>query len=255
MTVGIVVACKEGIVAGADRKVTRSRGTRIKSLVGKIHKLSFRDGRSLLVCGSGSADLTERAVDTIDPSDLDKDIDCSLYRDMVEGRISRLQSRLADRGLNYDAALLFAMIDVNNKPVIGHITSSGFTEMKHEGYFTTGIAAPYAELVLKDSYSPSISVEDARLIVGGLIEKIGEVDNDVEGMDVLFISLKDKEVKELAWADRQGIKMKPLSFNFKDELDELKQAIKDWQEFLDRKGAMAVKKVIKKKTRPKKQGL
>lgn len=248
MTVGIVVACKDGIVIGADRKVTRYRGTRIKSLEDKIHKLSFKDGQSFLVCCSGSGDFPERALSQIDPCDFDRD--CSFYRDVVEGRISRLRVGLADRGVEYDATLLFGTIDVNEKPTIGHITRSGVTELKNQGYFTTGIAAPYAEIVLKDSYSLNMSIQDAKLIVGGLIQKIGEVDNDVEGMDVFFISIKDKQVKELTWAERQGIRVEPLSFNFKKELDDLKQAIEDWQEYSDRRKRKMIKKVVKQK--PKK---
>lgn len=233
MTVGIVIACKDGIVIGADRKVTRSRGTRIKSLEDKIVKLKFRDGRNLLVCSSGGSDYARRAIEAIDPSELGRDVDCSAYRDMIEGRISRLQSRLADRGLEYDATLLFGMIDVNDTPVIGHTIPSGLTEMEHKGYFTTGIAAPYAELVLQDSYVPIISVADAKLIVGGLIERIGKVDNDVEGMDVFSICVKVNEIEELTWAERRGIEQEPLSFNFKEELDDLRKAIGTWQRFAD----------------------
>jgi 20S proteasome alpha/beta subunit len=242
VTVGIVVACKEGVVIGADRKVTRYRGTRIKSLEDKVHKLLFRDGRSFLICYSGSGDFAERAIAEIDPSAFDAD--CSFYRDVIEGRISRLQQRLADRGVNYDATLLFGVIDLNGKSAIGHITPSGLTELKTQGYFTTGIAAPYAEIVLKDSYSREMTIEDAKLIVGGLIEKIGMVDNDVEGMDVFSLSTKDKQVKELSWAERQGIKMKPLSFDFREELDDLKREIKDWQEWEERWEARTEKKIV-----------
>lgn len=241
MTIGIAVACKDGIVVGADRKVTRSRGTRIKSLEDKIFKLSFRDGRNLLVCGSGGADLVGRAVNAIDPSDFDRDVNISVYRDMVERRISALRSRLSDTGLGYDATLLFGMIDTDNKPVIGHITPTALTEIKNQGYFTTGIAAPYAEIVLKDSYSPQMGTEDAKLIVGGLIQKIGEVDNDVEGLDVFCIAVKDKQVKELTWPERHSLTTDgAFSFNFKRELEQLKKNIKLWQKLW--KDAEKVKK-------------
>ncbi len=232
MTVGIAVACKDGVLVGADRKVTMFRGTRIKSLENKVFKLSFRDGRNLLVCGSGGTDLTRRALDAIDPTEFDRDIDCALYRDMIESRISRLESRLSERGLEYNATLLFGMIDTDDKPVIGYVIPTGLTEIRNEGYFTTGIAAPYAELVLKDSYTPQMSITDARLIVGGLIEKIGNVDNDVEGMDVSYISVANKEVKELTWSERQGIKDNPPSLNFGRELDKLKKAIDGWHKLM-----------------------
>ena len=233
MTIGIVVACKDGVVIGADRKVVRSRGTRIKSLEDKIVKLQFRDGRNLLVCSSGGSDFARRAVEQIDPSDMDRDIDCSTYREIVESRISRLQSRLSDRGILYDADLLFGMIDMGNKPTIGHITLSGLTEMRNQGYFTTGIAAPYAELVLQDSYAPDMGIEDAKLIVAGLIERIGKVDNDVEGMDVFSISVTNKKVQGLTTAERRGIEQEPLSFNFKEELEDLRQAVSHWQQFFE----------------------
>lgn len=235
MTIGIVIACKDGIVVGADRKVTTSRGTRIKSLEDKIFKLSFGDGRKILICGSGGVDLAKRAINEINPSSLAEDIDFSLYRDMIESKISRLQLRLSDRGLQYDATLLFGMIDIYSKVVIGHITPSGLTETKNQGYFTTGIAAPYAEIVLKDTYSSEISIEEAKLIVGGLINKIAQVDNDVEGMDVFYIlTVDEKDVKELNWAERQGIVEKNgFSFNFKLELQAVKKNVDYWQKFLE----------------------
>ncbi len=246
MTVGIVVACKDGIIVGADRKVTRSRVTRIKSLEDKIVIMQFRDGRNLVLCSAGGSDFAKRAIELIDPSDLGRDVDCSAYRDIVESRIARLQARLSDRGIDYNATLLFAMVDIDDKPIIGHITPSGVTEMRNEGYFTTGIAAPYAELVLQDSYSPDMIVDDAKLIVGGLIDRIGKVDNDVEGMDVFSMSLKDKKVKGLTEAERQGLEQEPLSFNFKEELEDLREAVREWQSFLDQ--------MEKKSTKKKEQG-
>jgi 20S proteasome alpha/beta subunit len=166
VTVGIALVCSDGVVIGADRKVTMSRGTRIKSLESKIFTLAFRDGKQFLVCVAGSIDHAKRAMLEINPCNLDT-LDCSKYRDMVESNISRLRWRLSDRGLTYDATLLFGMIDIGNRPVIGHIMPSGLVEVKYDGYFTAGIAAPYAEIVLKDSYEARISVEDAKLIVGG----------------------------------------------------------------------------------------
>ena len=72
VTVGIVVACKDGIVVGADRKVVRSRGTRVKSLESKITRLMFKDGRNLLVCYSGTGDFGRRGIGAIDPSGFDE---------------------------------------------------------------------------------------------------------------------------------------------------------------------------------------
>jgi 20S proteasome alpha/beta subunit len=234
VTVGIGIACQDGIVIGADRKVTMSRGTRIKSLEDKISKLSFRDGKKLLVCGAGSTDHARRAIEAIDPNSYDS-VSISVYRDMVETTVSRLTARLASIGLIYEAILLFGMIDADNKPVIGHIMSSGFTETKYQGYFTAGIAAPYAELVLKDSYSPEMGIEDARLIVAGLIEKIGKVDNDVEGMDVFSILVTDKQIKQLTFAERQAVSAEgSFSFDFKRNLDALKGKVNYWNELLDK---------------------
>lgn len=236
VTIGIVIACKDGIVIGADRKITTSRGTRIKSLEDKISKLSFKDGRKLLICGSGGVDLAKRAIDEINPIALGEDVDCSLYRDMIESKISRLQLRLSDRGLQYDATLLFGMIDIYDKVIIGHITPSGLTETKNQGYFTTGIAAPYAEIVLKDTYLPEITIEEARLIVGGLINRIAQVDNDVEGMDVFYIFKgKDRDIEELNWAERHALDEKDaFSFNFKGELQTVKRKVDYWQKLLEK---------------------
>jgi 20S proteasome alpha/beta subunit len=231
VTVGIVVACKDGVVVGADRKVTMSRGTRIKSLEDKVFHLSFKDGRNLLVCGSGGTDLVRRAIGQINPSDCDKDVDAFSYRDIVERNIALLRRMLAERALDYDADLLFGMVDTDNRPFIGHITASGLTETRVTGYYTTGVGAPYAELVLQDSYSENINVEDAKLIVGGLIEKIGTVDNDVEGMDVFWIATRDRQVGKLAWWERMGISREPLSFDFREELSDLKGEIGRLRDF------------------------
>lgn len=252
MTVGMVVACNDGIVIGADRKVTRSRGTRIKALEDKIHQSQFGDGRHILFCSSGLLDFARRALDEIEPQTLAEATDCSSYRDIVESKVCRIVTRLAVKGLDYDAVILFATTDTDGTPTIGHITPSGVTEMRTQGYFTTGIAAPYAELVLQDSYSQDISIDDAKLIVGGLIWRIGMVDNDVEGMDVLTIPKNTKKATTLTWAERQAIEVETLSFNFRDELDELKAEIDYWQKFrkkMDRKHAK--EKKTPEENRPK----
>ncbi len=249
VTVGIVVACKGGVVVGADRKVTMYRGTRIKSLEDKVFSLSFRDGRGLLVCGSGGTDLTRRGIERIDPSDCDKDVDAHAYRDLVERRIVSLQHDLSDRGFNYDAVLLFGMVDVDGRPFIGHVTPSGLTETRNTGYYTTGVGAPYAELVLQDSYSDNISIEDAKLLVASLIEKIGRVDNDVEGMDVYWIVDQDKKAQNLTWWERMGVGRAPLSFNLKDELDELKQSVELFKSAWDKAAAELEEKEREEKER------
>lgn len=251
MTVGIVVACIDGVVIGADRKVTKSRGTRIKSLEDKVYPTTFRDGRDILFCHSGGSDFARRALDEIDPVDIPETMDCNDYRDAVENRICKLQNRISYRGLEYDATILFATIDTDDKPTIGHITPTGVTEMRQKGYFTTGIAAPYAELVLQDSYSDDISIQDAKLIVGGLIQKIGKVDNDVEGMDVFIIPINTRRAAEIAWAERQAIETEPLSFNFKDELDELRREVLYWQKFQKRAERKLASKSKKSKEKQK----
>jgi 20S proteasome alpha/beta subunit len=235
MTVGIAMVCSDGIVIGADRKVTMSRGTRIKSLESKIFTLSFRDKKKLLVCIAGSIDYAKRAMAEINPYNFDS-LDCSTYRDWVESTISRLRLKLSDKGLTYDATLLFGMIEnIGNRPVIGNILPSGLVEIKYDGYFTTGIAAPYAEIVLKDSYSKDITIEDAKLIVGGLIEKIGKVDNDVEGMDVFYISEIDESIGELIWEERNAISSgDSFSFDLKQNLPNVKTNIKYWSDLLEK---------------------
>lgn len=242
VTVGIVVACKDGVVVGADRKVTMSRGTRIKSLQDKVFNLSFRDGRGLLVCGSGGTDLARRGIERIDPSDCGTDVDAHAYRDRVERGIAWLQRNLSDRGLNYDAVLLFGMVDVDGRPFIGHVNPSGLTETRNTGYYTTGVGAPYAELVLQDSYSDDIGVEDTKLIVASLIEKIGKVDNDVEGMDVFWIDDRAKKAEKLEWWERMGVDREPLSFNLRDELDKLKASVTQYKNIWDQYVAEAEEK-------------
>lgn len=233
VTVGIAVACVDGVVIGADRKVTMSRGTRIKSLENKIFALSFRDGKNLLVCCAGMIDYAKRAITQINPSNFDS-IGCGSYRDWAEGCITRLKWSLSERGLTYDATLLYGMIDTDSSPVIGHIMPTGLVETKYQGYFTAGVGAPYAEMVLKDSYSPAITVEDAKLIVGGLIDKIGQVDNDVEGMDVSYISSIDEQIYSLSWSERQAVTGEDkFSFDLKTNLDNVKKTIKYWDDLLE----------------------
>ncbi len=82
---------------------------------------------------------------------------------------------------------------------------------------------------MQDSYDTELKVADARLIIGGLIERTGKVDNDVEGMDVYSITAKSNKVEGITWAERQGIEREPLSFNFKEELDDLKDKSDRWQ--------------------------
>ena len=230
MTIGIVIACADGVVVGADRKAVRHRGTRVKSLEDKIAQFQFRDRKPLLFCVAGGADVGNRAIDRLNPVNYGEDADAEFYRDFCERQVSRLAAELTVRGLEYDATLLLGMIDSNNHPFIGHITGNGLTESKRSGYFTAGIGAPYAEMVLKDSFSLSLTCEDARLIVAGLIDAIGKVDNDVEGLDVFSISSASADVVSLTQAERQALSFHPLSFDFKDDLQEIKEEIIRWQE-------------------------
>lgn len=248
VTVGISLICSDGIVIGADRKVTMSRGTRIKSLENKIFTLSFRDGKKFLVCIAGSIDHAKRVMFEIDPCNIDT-LDCQRFRDMVESNISRLRWKLSQRNMEYDATLLFGMIDIGNRPTIGHIMPSGLVELKYEGYFTTGIAAPYAEIVLKDSYDKNLTIEDAKLIVGGLIDKIGKVDNDVEGMDVYCISSQTEAIVQLSWEERNAVTSEAtFSLDLKKDLENVKSNVKYWTDFMNR---MSKKRELEK--RPQEQ--
>jgi 20S proteasome alpha/beta subunit len=232
VTIGIAVACSDGVVVGADRKVTRYRGTRVKSLEGKIHKMQFKDGRNLLACSAGSPDLAFRFLASMSPAELGANINAYGYRDFVESQISGLASQLSQRGIDLDVAILFAMVD-NGSPYVGHVIPAGLTEIRYTGYFTTGIAAPYAELVLHDTYSPELSVGDAKLIVAGLIDRIGKVDNDVEGMDVFYIQAADGTAQPLTLADRQGLNFAPFSFDLRGDLDAVKASIQRWEQIYE----------------------
>ena len=156
----------------------------------------------------------------IDPSSLTGDVSAEEYRDLVEGQVTRLIAELQVRGQTYDATLLFGLVNETDGPFIGHITEIRLTGSQRSGYFTAGIAAPYAELVLKDSFSPEVSCYDVKLIVAGLIDAIGKVDNDVEGLDVYSIP-STRTVEPLTLAERQATREMPLSFDFTEEIDEV----------------------------------
>jgi 20S proteasome alpha/beta subunit len=228
VTVCVEIACQDGVVIGADRKVVRERGTRIESLEDKIVRLAFQNGNPLLCCSAGGADLASRAISLIDPSGWPGNVDADSYRDSVERAIAGYTASLNARGIMNDSILLFGMINLNDEPVVGHITPMGLTETRRSGYFTAGIAAPYAEMVLQDSFHEELNIQDAKLIVGGLIVKIGQVDNGVEGMDVLTISSQSRSAEEISFAERQAIETTPLSFDFSEELDEVKEEIEYW---------------------------
>jgi 20S proteasome alpha/beta subunit len=232
VTIGIAVACSDGVVVGADRKVTRYRGTRVKSLEDKIYRMQFKDGRSLLACSAGSPDLAFRFLASMNPAKLGEEIKVYGYRDFVESEISALASSLSKKGIDLDVAILFGMVD-DGCPYIGHVIPTGLTEVRYTGYFTTGIAAPYAELVLHDTYSPALSVEDTRLIVAGLIDRIGKVDNDVEGMDVFYIQAADGETQALTPAERQGLNFAPFSFDLRGDLNTVRAAIQRWEQLYE----------------------
>jgi 20S proteasome alpha/beta subunit len=234
VTIGIAVICNDGIVIGADRKVIMERGTRIKSLENKIFTLSFRDQKKLLLCVAGTFDHAKRAMAEINPWNIDT-LDCGSYRDMIESNISHLRWKLSQRGLTYDATLLFGMID-RGTPVIGHIMPSALVELKYDGYFTAGIAASYAEMVLKDSYSKNTTIMDTKLMIGGLIEKISKVDDDVEGMDVFSMSTVDERIDDgLTWEERNAITSEDMfSFDLKQNLPTVKANIKYWTDLLEK---------------------
>jgi 20S proteasome alpha/beta subunit len=251
VTVGIAMTCKDGIVIGADRKVTRYRGTHVKSLETKIVSSQFKDGRIVLCCYAGNYDFANRILVEINPEIIESPLGCDDWRDIIETNVCKLSDKITGKGLEFDTTILFATIDADSTPTVGHVTTTGGTELGTERYFTTGIAAPYAEFVLNDVYDANMSIYEARLMIASLIHKIGEVDNDVEGLDVYAIkSDSPKKIIELTKAERYAIDDTPLSLHFMEDLDTLKKEIKTWRDIVEPKGEKYGTKKGKSKSIP-----
>ena len=121
VTVAIAVTCVDGVVIGVDRKVTMSRGTNIKSLQNKVYSLSFKDVREFLACGAGSTECAKRGIDSINPSDYDS-LEASVYKDMVENKISRLrQGRLSLSFIRFERSLIKGIAESKVSLPIYHV--------------------------------------------------------------------------------------------------------------------------------------
>lgn len=192
MTLGIGIRCKDGIVIASDSQVEFGRGVSVKRVnANKIYKINDR----LAVVGAGKMAAIEKAIDTISESIKDKErkegreLELGEQEDIMEKAITALHKEynldrsdfLGRREEDFfDATLIVGGMNKTGQFYLSVIHPEGLVERTRD-YGTIGMGAAFAELLLKNFYSPNIKVEEGVRIALYVIKEVEEVNPDVGG--------------------------------------------------------------------------
>ena len=203
MTLIIGLVCKNGVAIGADKLETLFRATYLKRPTRKIYEFNLGDERKLLVAIAGTRQDGERAVIRINPEGLrlPKDYSFNEYLgDVVEPTLSRFYSSLKEkRGREPNYSLILGAIDVDGDPKLAIVYPDGSYDLETRSVL--GVAAPLAEMVLRDIRTEDLDLKIVRYLIGLIIAKVSlvhqEVDGLMYGMDIA--SIAEDRPGEVQW--------------------------------------------------------
>lgn len=199
MTLGIVLACDDGVVVGSDTKTVRDKGVEIQRHTSKITEFELANGNPILCCHAGAKTVAERALGHINPQEYgdDRTSDFSTYMtQVVEMIIPKFASDYRDKhGDIPDIRFGMGTIE-GDEPVISTIYPTGEFDYD-EQYTAVGSGSLLAEHFLRDPYVNELSLDRARLTVGFIISIVSDIDSNVEGLEVYSIS-NEGDMEELS---------------------------------------------------------
>lgn len=191
MTLGIVLNCTDGIVVGSDRKTVRDKGVSIQRKTTKINKFSLGPDHPLLCCQSGARTVAQRVLSQIDPDFVEiesgEKMSFPTYMNQV------VEKKIPQFARNYKAKhgdmpnFRLGMGTIHeNRPVAATVYPTGEFDYD-ERYTAIGSGSLLAEHFLRDPYAHDLSIEEGRKFVGYIIQRVSQVDSNVEGIDVRSI--------------------------------------------------------------------
>jgi 20S proteasome alpha/beta subunit len=198
VTIIVGIKCKDGVVLGSDSQQEFGRGVAVKRLnTGKIYKLNER----FSIAGAGTTAHIEKAIDSINIAlndtkrrkggmELCED-DCvnAIERAMIVTHktynIERATFLEDSREKNFFNPILICgcleRIDKSDNACLFIIHTEGVVE-KITDYATAGSGAAYAELLLKNYYSPELTVNEAIPLVLHAISEVIDIDPNCGGL-------------------------------------------------------------------------
>ena len=199
MTLGIVLTCSDGVVIGSDKKTVRNKGVNIQRHTSKIHKFELSSGNPLFCCNAGARTIAHRVLGQIDPGEHPADKTGSFTRYMSEV-VERLIPQFArehksKHGEVPNFRLALGTIQ-NGDPIVATVYPSGHFD--YDGQYTAiGSGSLLAEHFLRDPYISGCDLEEARRIVGYIIQRVAEVDSNVDGIEVTSVDV-DGDTEQLS---------------------------------------------------------
>jgi len=205
--------CKDGVVIGSDSQQEFGRGVAVKRLnTGKI----YRVGERFAIAGAGTLAHIEKAIDSLrlalEATKKQKgDVDLS-----EDECISAMEKAITATHKVYNIERSAFLEDPGEKSFFQPILICGCLEningksnaclfiIHHEGiveriedYATAGSGAAYAELLLKNYYTPNISIKEAIPVVIHAVNEVKEIDPNCGGLTRVTVVKADGEICEL----------------------------------------------------------
>lgn len=192
MTLGIVLNCTDGIVVGSDRKTVRDKGVRIQRKTTKINKFSLGPDHPLLCCQAGARTVAQRVLSQIDPDFVEVESGENLsfptyMNQVVEKNIPQFARNYKTKHGEMPNFRLGMGTIRDDQPVAATVYPTGEFDYD-ERYTAIGSGSLLAEHFLRDPYAHSLSIEEGRKFVGYIIQRVSQVDSNVEGIDVRSIN-------------------------------------------------------------------
>lgn len=219
MTLGVVLTCSGGVVIGSDKKTVRDKGVDIQRHTSKIHRFELSSSSPLYCCNAGARTVAHRVLGQINPNQhaADKTGSFTNYMSNVVERIipkfSRDYQNKHGRMPNFRLALGTIQ---KNEPIVATVYPSGQFDYD-ERYTAIGSGSLLAEHFLRDPFVEDCDLEQARKLVGYIIQRVAEVDSNVDGIEVTSID-NDGNVTELSPAYITALQVADV-FNQKYEMD------------------------------------
>jgi 20S proteasome alpha/beta subunit len=199
MTLGIVLTCPEGVVIGSDLKTVRNKGVDIQRPNSKITPFKLGDDVPLFCCHAGAKTVAERVLGQIDPEQHDDDKTenfTSYMSEVVEWIIPQFAQNHAEKHHEMPNMRIGMGTIQNGQPVAATVYPSGQFDYD-EQYTAIGSGSLLAEHFLRDPFVNGCELEQARKVVGYIIQRVSEVDSNVEGIEVTSINT-DGTVEQLS---------------------------------------------------------
>lgn len=197
MTLGIVLNCPEGVVVGSDRKVVQNKGVSIQSKRNKLQRFEIGNGIPIICCIAGGVTVARRALSQIDPRRWEEEAESMGFHQYMTDKVERILPQFAadyqekhDRIPNYRLGM--ATITEDGNAAAATVYPTG--EFDYEDHYTAvGSGSLLAEHFLRDQYCRSLSLDEARKYVGYVIQRVAEIDSNVEGVNVESIDSDGNE--------------------------------------------------------------